>query len=366
MNSNIADHPTADDGASLVEFLLYLHERRRAAVSTFAAVLSVAMLIAALIPPSYEATASVTILPAPEYTVRPEAGSATLANAALPMDQIMQAESEILNSDDLHEVALRRVGPGAVYKDLDPSFVPGAFSQALHPIVHALLFPWRPDPPDAAAARIDSGLRRFRRNLSILPSKDGNVISISFSNRDPQVAARVVTALIDSYAQRRGRVYDDPQLNAVRSQAEAASGSVAAAERALAEFKRRHDISDAAAQRGLMLRRRSDAEQAAADASSAASEQQARLAALSVQLKSEPVTVGLFQEHDPDTRVQTLLASLQDLHGRRAAARGRYQQPDRLLSPDCTGWTGNRPAKSRYAERVQRAVYTQLDTHGQM
>jgi hypothetical protein len=115
-----------------------------------------------------------------------------------------------------------------------------------------------------------------------------------------------------------------------------------------------------------MLRRRSDAEQAAADASSAASEQQARLAALSVQLKSEPVTVGLFQEHDPDTRVQTLLASLQDLHGRRAAARGRYQQPDRLLSPDCTGWTGNRPAKSRYAERVQRAVYTQLDTHGQM
>jgi uncharacterized protein involved in exopolysaccharide biosynthesis len=324
VNRRSADVPAWEDGPALTEFLLNLHERRRVAVSTFAAFLSFAMLIAALIPPSYEATASVTILPAPEYTVRPEAGSSMLTNTALAIDQIMEAESEILDSDSLHEAALRRVGPGAVYEDLDPAFVPGPLSQALHPIVHALLLAWRPDPPDAAAARMENGLRRFRRHLSILPSKDGNVISVSFSNRDPEVSAHVVTALIDAYAQHRGHVYSDPQLDAVRSQAAAARDSVAAAERALAEFKRRHNISDAAAQRGLMLRRRSDAEQAAAEAGSAASEQQARLNALSAQLKSEPATIGLFQEHDTDTRVQTLLASLQDLHGRRAAARGRY------------------------------------------
>jgi chromosome segregation ATPase len=73
-----------------------------------------------------------------------------------------------------------------------------------------------------------------------------------------------------------------------------------------------------------MLHRRSDAEQAAADAESAVREQQARLNTLSAQLRTEPENVGLYQEHDPDTRVQTLLASLQDLRGRRAAARGRY------------------------------------------
>ncbi len=324
MNLKLADPQGWDDGPALNEFLLCLHEWRRMALTTFAAAVSLAMLIASLVPPSYEATASVTILPAPEYTVRQDAGSREVNNTALAMDQIMQSESEILDSDDLHLAALRLVGPGAVYPELDPSFEPGLIHRMLHPVVHALLAAWRHDPADPDAARIENGLKRFRHHLTILPSKDGNVISISFTNADPELAARVVTALIDAYAKRRVRVYDDPQLDAVRVQAEAGSRAVAEAERALAAFKRVHDISDAAAQRGLMLHRRSDAEQAAADAESAVREQQARLNTLSAQLRTEPENVGLYQEHDPDTRVQTLLASLQDLRGRRAAARGRY------------------------------------------
>jgi uncharacterized protein involved in exopolysaccharide biosynthesis len=344
VNSNDGQTQTWDEGPAVAEFLLHLHERRRIALSTFAMVLSLAMLIAALIPPSYEATASVTILPAPEYAVRPEAGSPILTNTALPMDQIMQTESDILDSDDLHEAALNRVGPGLVYQDLDPAFTPGLVGRVLHPVIHALLLAWRPDPPDKAAARLENGLKRFRHHLTILPSKDGNVISVSFTNRDPEVAARVVSALIDLYAQRRSRVYDDPQLDAVQSQARAATDSVAKAERALADFKQRHNISDATVQRGLLLRRRSDADQAAADAGSAASEQQARLNALSAQLKSEPVTVGLYEEHDADTRVQTLLSSLQDLHGRRAAARGRYLDTSRTVK-DLTNQIASREAE---------------------
>ncbi len=344
MSRNLADPSAWDDGPALMEFLLCLHEWRRTALTTFAAVVSLAMLIAALVPPSYEATASITILPAPEYTVRPNAGSSEVNNTTLAMDQIMQAESEILDSDELHLAALHLVGPGKVYPELDPSFEPGLIHRVFHPVVHAILSAWRPDPPDPSAALIESGLKRFRHHLRILPSKDGNVIAINFTNRDPGVAACVVTALIEAYAKRRVGVYDDPQLDAVRAQAEAGSRAVAAAEQALADFKQSHDISDAAAQRGLMLRRRSDAEQAAADAWSAVREQQARLSTLSAQLKTEPENVGLYQEHDPDTRVQTLLASLQDLHARRAAARGRYLDSSKTVR-DLEGQIASREAE---------------------
>ncbi len=344
MSLPIAEPARWDDGPALKEFLYSLHERRRMALTTFAAFVCFAMLIAALIPPSYEATASVTILPAPEYTVRQEAGSTAVNNTALAMDQIMQAETEILDSDDLHLAALRRVGPGSVYPELDPAYEPGLIHRVLHPVLHPLLRLWKPDPRDENAARLESALIRFRHHLTILPSKDGNVIAINFKNRDPEVAARIVTALIEAYAQRRGHIYDDPQLDTVRAQAEAGGRAVAAAELALADFKRAHDISDAAAQRGLLLRRRSDAEQAQADASSAAREQQARLTTLAAELKSEPVNVGLYQEHDPDTRVQTLLASLQDLRGRRAATRGRYLDSSRVMR-DLNGQIAAREAE---------------------
>jgi uncharacterized protein involved in exopolysaccharide biosynthesis len=331
MNTVVSDHEVPDNGSSFMELLLHAYHNRRMALTTIAAMLSLAMLIASIVPPSYKATASVTVLPAPEYTVRQEAGSAVLNNTALAMDQIMEAESEILDSDDLHEAALQKAGPGSVYEELDPNFAPGLLHRALRPVVHTLLLPWVPVPADHRAAVWASALRRFRSHLTILPSKDGNVISATFSHSDPQVAARVINALIEAYAEHRSRIYDDPQLAAVRAQAEAGSRSVAAAEHALAAFKSTHDISDAATQRTLLLHRRSDAQQSAADAGAAARESKARLDSLAAQLRAEPVTVGLFQEHDPDTRVQTLLASLQDLRGRLAAARGRYLDTSRLV-----------------------------------
>jgi uncharacterized protein involved in exopolysaccharide biosynthesis len=330
--TNLASHDeVSDNDPSFTELILHAYHERRMAFTTIGAILSFAMLIAAVVPPSYRATASVTVLPAPEYTVRQEAGSTGLNNNALAMDQIMEAESEILDSDDLHEAALQKAGPGSVYEELAPNFEPGLLRRLLRPVVHALLLPWVPVPADHRAAVLARALRRFRSHLTILPSKDGNVISATFSHSDPQVAARVINALIEAYAEHRSRIYDDPQLATVRAQAETGSRSVAAAERALADFKSTHDISDAATQRTLLLHRRSDAEQSAADAGAAARESKARVDSLAAQLRSEPVNVGLFQEHDPDTRVQTLLASLQDLRGRLAAARGRYLDTSRLV-----------------------------------
>jgi uncharacterized protein involved in exopolysaccharide biosynthesis len=331
----VNEAPPADgtrrEDLPLREFLYHLHQGRHSAAVTFAAVFCFSLFIASLIPPSYKATAAVTVLPAPEFTARPEAGSPGVNNTALAMDQILQTESAILDSDDIHEAALRHVGLDAVYPDLDPSFRPGPLSDAVHGMVRIVLSPWRPAVRDVAAGRLEQALSRFHAHLTILPSKDGNVISVSFTHLDPAIAAQLVNVLIGSYAAQRNKIYTDPQLDVLRNQAASQSQSVAQAEQALADYKRLHDISDPVTQRELLLHRRSDAERTQAEAAGVAQEQKARLETLSAQLRSEPVTVGLFQEHDPDTRVQTLLASVQDLRGRLAAARGRYLDSSKLV-----------------------------------
>ena len=320
-----------DEATAWREFLFHLHDMRRNAIGTFAFVLLLALLIAGLLPPAYQATAVLAVLPAPEYTVRPDAGSPELNNTALGLDQVMEAETELLDSDDLHEAALRRVGLEAVYPSLAADYRPGVVWSLVHEVTSTILLPWHSPVPDEAARRVEEALRRFRSHFTALSSKDANVITASFTHRDPTLAARVMDAMLAEYASRRSSLYDDPQLLAVRAAAEVGTRRLADAEKALAVFKQSRSIWDAATQRDLLLHRLSDAEQAAARANAVASEQKARLDALSLQLSGEPSMITVYQERDGDTRAQSLLQAVQDLRGRLAAVHGRYLETSRTV-----------------------------------
>jgi uncharacterized protein involved in exopolysaccharide biosynthesis len=100
---------------SLREFAYHLHAERHRALTTFALVVAAFLVAAALLRPSYRATATLAVLPAPEYTVRGAAGSHDSSTVSLALDQIMKAETAILDSDDLHAATLRKLGPAAVY-----------------------------------------------------------------------------------------------------------------------------------------------------------------------------------------------------------------------------------------------------------
>ena len=271
-----------DETVAWREFLYHLHDMRRTAIGTFAFILLLALLIAGLLPPLYRATAVLAVLPAPEYTVRPDAGSPELNNTALGLDQVMEAETELLDSDDLHEAALRQVGVATVYPSLAADYHPGIVSSLVHGVTSTILLPWHAPILDPAGWRLEEALRRFRSHFTALSSKDANVITASFTHRDPRVAARVVDALLATYASHRSSLYDDPQLQAVQAAAEDGTRRLGEAEKALAAFKQSRSISDAATQRDLMLHRLSDADRAAAGADAAASEQKARLDALAL------------------------------------------------------------------------------------
>jgi uncharacterized protein involved in exopolysaccharide biosynthesis len=320
-----------DDGPWVAEFLAHCRADRAVAVRIFAACVVASLLIAALLPPRYTATATLAVLPAPEFTVRQEAGSHAFSSSALAMDQIMKAETAILESDELHARTLGAIGLAHLYPSLAPGATRGIAGAALHAVAGFVLAPWRVSPANPEAARQDEALRRFAGDLDVLPAKDGNVITVSLRNRNGALAAQTVNAMLAGYAEQRFNLYDDPQLAVVRAQTETMAHGVRDADGAVAAFKAAHSLSDIGAERDLLLRRRSETEQALAGATANAAEQQARLAALTTQIARLPHVIPLFSEQDSDTRVQALDVALVDLRGRLAAAGEHYRDTSRKI-----------------------------------
>jgi len=326
------DAGTADNAPHVAEFLAHLRRHRRGAARIFAGFVAAALLIAALLPPRYYASATLAVLPAPEFTVRQDAGSHAASTSSLAMDQVMKAETAILESDSLHAATLDALGVKQLYPDLDPGASQSWFGAALHGVAGVVLAPWRAAPADRAASLHEAALQRFAGDLTVLPAKDANVIDVHFHNKSGSAAARAINTMLERYAARRSRLYDDPQLGVVRGQTEAASREVAAADAALADFKAAHLITDFAGERDLRLRRQSQTAQDLAAALSAAAEQRARWQALNTQIAHLPPAVPLYNEADTDTRLQPIDTALVDLRGRLATAREQYLDRSRKVT----------------------------------
>ncbi len=324
--------PDAADGHAMPfsEVMAHVRARRADGAKIFGMVFGMAALVAALLPPRFYATATLAVLPAPEFTVRQDAGSRALSTSVLAMDQVMKAESAILQSEDLHAATLQALGILHVYPALDHASAALPF-QVVRAVVHAMLSPWRVSPPDSPAAQLESAQQDFDADLRVLPAKDANVIEVSFGHSDGALAAQILNDLLARYAKRRQQLYDDPQLLVVRRETSQLSRTVQAADAAMSAFKAAHAIADYVAERDLLVRRQSQASQELADAIAGSAEQQARVAMLDRQIARIPHTVSLYDENDIDTRLQAIDASLVDMRGQLAAARVHYRDDSRKV-----------------------------------
>lgn len=332
----------ADDPAPLVEFLAYAYVRRRRAAVILIGIMALAFAIAAVLPSYYRATSWLAILPSPEFTVRQDAGSHAVTSAVLALDQVMKAESEILQSDELHEQTMlglaansgrpASMAAASLYADLDPQNSPSILEQIGHAFIHYAVWIWRNDTAAHADGPMDTALRRFSDDLTVLPNKDSNVIKVTLLNADPEKAAQALNALLSQYAARRRSIYNDPQLAVAQKEAELTQKAVRAADEALSRFKSAHGFSDLETERGLLLKQTSDATQRLFDAEAQDVQSEARLAVLDRQMEKLPAAPMLYQENDTDVRLQALDAALVDLRGRLTTAREHYRDNSQLVS----------------------------------
>jgi uncharacterized protein involved in exopolysaccharide biosynthesis/Mrp family chromosome partitioning ATPase len=102
--------------------------------------------------------------------------------------RVVRGEVEILQSDEVLRRALRRVGIRTLFPDLD---TPPAASGT-------------PEEVEMAAA-----LDAFRRVLAVEADTNANILRARVTLPDRALAIRALSALVDSYIERRGEMYSD-------------------------------------------------------------------------------------------------------------------------------------------------------------
>lgn len=159
----------------------------------------------------------------------------------------------------------------------------------------------------------------FADDLAI--AAESSVVRVSLDGRDPAAAAAALAALIDEMRVRNRAVFAP-----VAEPSGEAAKEAAAARDALAAFRKRHGVFDAAAERDSLLKRRSqlDAETAAAEAEAQAGGD--RLAMLKARLADTPATIALATESERSKVAEDARGKLFELESREAELLGRYQE----------------------------------------
>jgi uncharacterized protein involved in exopolysaccharide biosynthesis len=169
---------------SLRDILILLFKYKYKIVSIFLLTIAAAYGIYKIIPVRYEASAVLMVRYGREYTA-PNVNS-DQNTLRINLAEIVNSEVAILSSKDLKETVIDKIGADKIVPKAS------AFSAGLI------------DPAQVVMASMD-------KDLVILPGKNSNVITVSYRNENPKVAADVVNTLVNNYQEKRLQILSDPK-----------------------------------------------------------------------------------------------------------------------------------------------------------
>lgn len=185
--------------------------------------------------PLYQAESSLLVRIGREYVYRPEVGR-TESSRMPSLSEMVNSEVEILSSRDLAEQVVRELGASRLYPKI---------------------LELEPDPEIAVAKAVAA----FRNAASIRPVLESSVIKVGFEHEVPLIAADAVNLLIERFKDKHIEVFGEERATRLEGQLLVRDAQLAAAEGALAEFKRANGVYDIDAQRQLLLDRRESLDQ---------------------------------------------------------------------------------------------------------
>lgn len=198
------------------QFLSILRARKWAALIIFGLVVGTALALSLLLPKQYDATASVVI------DIKPDPVSA-MAFPGMAMPGFMATQVDILSSD---RVALR------VIRDLKLLENPQLREQ------------WQTEGDGEGT--IEQWLTTLlHKNLDVKPSRESNVINVSYRSPDPRFSAGLVNAFVQAYITTTLELRVDPakQFNAFfETQSKEARAALEAAQAKLSSYQREKGI----------------------------------------------------------------------------------------------------------------------------
>jgi len=263
---------------SVSEWTGLLWRERVLVAVVFALVFALGTAGVLLLPKTYVARSSLLVRLGQEYVYQPRAGDA--ARGAIPQTtDVVQSEVEILSSDELKRRVIRAVG----LQTLDPR----------------LAAAWANAADDAQRSRIEgSAIRILAQGLKVDTAPDTGVVRLSFQHRDPQTAAVLLNALVDTYLTYRHDVLSDRQTPLLAQEKAAFEARLAKADAAYEAFQTSNGVGDLPSEKAsLAVLRQSVLDErykAEADLSAA----QSKLAALTRSLQSAPAEIEIQRDLD--------------------------------------------------------------------
>ncbi len=202
--------------------------RKRLLATIFVGVNVLTWITFSFVPRSYQASALIQINFAPSY----DSDSKRDAEAILRDEQYLNSQTAIIHSEHVIRDAISAVGPSRLYEpDADivhkirtaagyivPQWIWSATSAwDARPYIGSVSFPASADAADAPPAdkiRSDEAFLKASAALSVHPEPKTDLIRVSFSHPDRQIAAEFVNALVQMYLSRHVQLMSQSNASA--------------------------------------------------------------------------------------------------------------------------------------------------------
>jgi uncharacterized protein involved in exopolysaccharide biosynthesis len=245
----------------------------------------VAVGVAFVLPKEYQADAKLLIKPGREFLPSTNLGQNDNALPVTTMSEVVKSESEILNSSDLAQDVLDKLGIDGVFPDLKDD--------------------------DAGNPPLDRAIAAFGRQLSVEPIDLSNVLQVSFRSKNPETATKVLGTLLADFQQRHVTLYSNALSDPIQRQITEKQKELQDLDAKRIQYQNANGAFSIPEQRASLIQQRA---QLASDLQAAQIKGQAlqqQVAYLKKSKASTPATAPIDTETDPTTEssaLQSLMA----------------------------------------------------------
>ncbi len=171
--------------------------------------------------PSYKSNSVLMVRLGAEYLVNADPATTSVF---MERKEMVASETAMLTAPELAAQVIDELGLAKIYPDIAAKIDPD-------------------DPISAANAR-ERAILAFGKNLSVLPVKDSTLLSVSFTNHDPELAAAVLDRVLADYIERRRAHFEYSVGNAVSNGLSATRIALDQTATRLQQFKKNHQITN--------------------------------------------------------------------------------------------------------------------------
>ncbi|MFN9449715.1 MAG: GumC family protein [Rubrivivax sp.] len=243
--------------------------------------------IAATLPSKkYTAEAALLLRLGREYIYTPEVGEGGGSPVAYDREQLQVAEARILASREVKERVLQKLGVASIYPHL---------------------------ADESEVKQREGAILAFERALQAELVRGSNLLQVSFTHKDPQMAAQVLHALIDAYLAKRSVIFSSATAGTAEADFTARKQQLDSIETRIAQLKEQRRIRAFGEEQSLLLAQRNAIELKLAEAAVSLSQSSSRSASLREGLAGTLGEVTLSSETQRSDAAESARRTLLDL-----------------------------------------------------